>query len=59
MEKVYKNISQSIAEFYLTHKPVFTENADTAKVPIVYDASTRVVNQLISLNEYIGPGPNL
>ena len=44
VEKVDKKIPPNIPEFYLPHKPVVRENAESTKVRIVYDASARVDN---------------
>ena len=59
VEKVDKKMPPNIPEFYLPHKPVVRENAESTKVRIVYDASARADNQSKSLNEYLEPGPNL
>ena len=58
-EKVDENIPPNVPEFYLPHKPVIQENAESTKVHIVYDASARADNQSKSLNDYLEPGPNL
>ena len=59
VEKADRNIPPNIPEFYLPHKRVVRENAESTKVRIVYDASTRADKQSKSLNEYLEPGPNL
>ena len=59
VEKVDRNIPPNIPKFYLRHKPVVRENAESKKVRIVYDASARADNQSKSLNGYLEPGPNL
>ena len=59
VEKVDRNIPPNIPEFYLPHKPVVREYAESTKRRIVYDASARADNQSKSLNEYLEPGPNL
>ena len=59
VERVEKNIPQNIPEFYLPHKPVVRENAESTKVHTVDDASARADNQSKPLNEYLEPGPNL
>ena len=59
VEKVDRNIPPDIPEFYLPHKPAVSENAESTKVRIVYDAYARADNQSKSLNEYLKPGPHL
>ena len=41
--------------YYIPHKPVVRETAETTKVRIVYDASTKAR----SLNQCLNPGPPL
>ena len=53
VEKVDKNIPPDIPEFYLPHKSVVRENAESIKVRIIYDASARADNKSKSLNEYL------
>ena len=45
--------------YYIPHKPVVRETAETTKVRIVYDASTKANNEAPSLNQYLNPGPPL
>ena len=45
LEEVDKRIPPTTPKFYLPHKPVVRENAESTKVRIVYDASARVDNQ--------------
>ena len=59
IEKVDENIPPNVPEFYLPHKPVIRENAESTKVRIVYDASASADNQSKPLNHYLEPGPNL
>ena len=59
VEKVDRNTPPNIPEFYLPHKPVARENAESTKIRIVYDAYARADNQSKPLNEYLEPGPNL
>ena len=59
VEEVDKSIPPNIPEFYLPHKPVFRENAETTNMLIVFDASPRADNQSKSLNEHLEPGQNL
>ena len=46
-------------EFYIPHKPVVRESAETTKLRVVYDASTRAHSGAPSLNECLNPGPPL
>ena len=46
-------------EFYIPHKPVVRESAETTKLRVVYDASTCVHSGAPSLNECLNPGPPL
>ena len=46
-------------EFYLPHKPVVRESAESTKLRIVYDASARGRENSPSLNECLNPGPPL
>ena len=46
-------------EFYLPHKPVLKESAESTKLRIVYDASARPDGTSPSLNEYLETGPPL
>ncbi|XP_046841821.1 uncharacterized protein LOC124435934 [Xenia sp. Carnegie-2017] len=46
-------------EFYIPHKPVVRERAETTKVRIVYDASAKANNEAPSLNQCLNPGPPL
>ena len=46
-------------KFYIPHKPVVTESADSTKVRVVYDASARTYGQAPSLNECLENGPPL
>ena len=44
-------------EFYIPHKPVVRESAETTKLRVVYDASARAHSGAPSLNECLNPGP--
>ena len=44
-------------EFYILHKPVLREAAESIKLRIVYDASARPNSQSPSLNECLETGP--
>ena len=46
-------------EFYIPHKPVIREAAESTKLRIVYDASARAHSSAPSLNECLNPGPPL
>ncbi len=46
-------------EFYIPHKPVVRESAESTKLRIVYDASARASDSSPSLNECLNPGPPL
>ena len=46
-------------EFYIPHKPVVRESAETTKTRIVYDASARANPKVPSLNDCLETGPPL
>ena len=46
-------------EFYIPHKPVVRESAETTKIRIVYDASVRADPKVPSLNDCLETGPPL
>ena len=46
-------------EFYIPHRAVVRENAETTKLRVVYDASARASDDAPSLNECLHPGPPL
>ena len=46
-------------EFYILHKPVARESAESTKVKVVYDASARAYGQVPPLNECLENGPPL
>ena len=48
-----------IREFYIPHKPVVRESAETTKLRVVYDVSARTHSGAPSLNECLNPGPPL
>lgn len=45
--------------FYLAHRPVIGESAETAKIGIEYEASANECQTSTSLNEYVETGPLL
>ena len=49
--------SQKGKEFYLPHRPVIQEPAETIKIRIVYDASAKPNKDSVSLNECLKTGP--
>ena len=46
-------------EFYIPHKPVVKQTAESTKLRIVYDASAKESNAQPSLNDCLNPGPSL
>lgn len=46
-------------EYYIPHKPVVREEAETTKIRIVYDASAKAHPEAASLNDCLNPGPPL
>ena len=46
-------------EYYIPHKPVIRESAESTKMRIVYDASAKSACSSPSLNEYLETGPEL
>ena len=46
-------------EFYLPHRPVVRESAESTKVRIVYDASAKANDDSLSLNDCLETGPTL
>ena len=46
-------------EFYIPHKAVIRESAESTKLRIVYDASARAHSAAPSLNDCLNPGPPL
>ena len=46
-------------EFYIPHKAVVRENAESTKIRIVYDASARANTSVPSINECLEIGPPL
>ena len=46
-------------EFYIPHKAVVRDTAETTKLRVVYDASARAYSGAPSLNECLNPGPPL
>ena len=46
-------------EFYMPHRAVIKETAETAKMRVVYDCSARGAKEAPSLNDCLEPGPAL
>ena len=46
-------------EFYISHKKVAKQDAESTKLRIVYDASAKESNTQPSLNDCLNPGPTL
>ncbi|XP_028407544.1 uncharacterized protein LOC114530162 [Dendronephthya gigantea] len=46
-------------EFYIPHKPVIRESAESTKLRVVYDASARAYADAPSLNDCLNAGPPL
>ena len=46
-------------EFYIPHKPVIRESAESTKLRIVFDASARSNEKSPSLNDCLETGPSL
>ena len=51
--------SEKGKEFYLSHRPVIRESAETTKIRIVYDVSAKPNKDSVSLNECLETGPPL
>lgn len=60
-EGIVERTQESVQEreFYIPHKPVVREAAESTKLRIVYDASARASDNSTSLNECLNPGPPL
>jgi len=64
-DQIQENIVESAPEqpngreFYIPHKPVIRENADSTKLRIVYDASAKERAEVPSLNDCLHAGPSL
>ena len=59
VEKVDGKSQYQNNEYYIPHKAVVTEAAETTKVRIVYDASAKSNSKNLSLNECLETGPPL
>ena len=53
------SISQSQKEFYIPHKSMIRNSAESKKMQIVYDASARATPHSMPLNDCLHPGPAL
>ena len=58
VEKASENQSENPKEFFLPHRPVIRQNAESTKLRIVYDASAKSESGY-SLNDYLEKGQSL
>ena len=58
IEQVPENPSGNIVH-YVPHQPVIRENAETTKMHIVYDCSSKTNDKVPSLNDCLETGPSL
>ena len=58
IEKVLENQSENPKEFFLPHRPVIRQNAESTKLRVVYDASAKS-EPGYSLNDCLEKGPSL
>ena len=58
IEKVSENQRKNPKEFFLPHRPVIRQNAESAKLRVVYDASAKSGSGY-SLNDLLEKGPSL
>ena len=56
--KVSENQSENPEEFFLPHRPVIRQNAESTKLRVVYDASAKSKSGY-SLNDCLEKGPSL
>ena len=54
-----EDIQNSEKIFYMPHRPVIRESAESTKLRIVYDASAKANNSTVSLNDCLETGPPL
>jgi hypothetical protein len=59
VEKVTPSSVLANNEFYIPHKPVVRETAESSKVRVVYDASAKAYEEAPSLNDCLETGPPL
>ena len=48
--EIAPEIADKNKEFYLTHKPVYREDAETTKVRVIYNASAKATKDSLSLS---------
>ena len=58
IEKVSENQSENPKEFFLPHRPVIRQNAESTKLRVVYDTSAKSGSGY-SLNDCLEKGPSL
>ena len=58
IEQVPENPSGNIVH-YVPHQPVIRENAETTKMRIVYDCSSKTNDKVLSINDCLETGPSL
>ena len=59
VERVDDTSKTNNKEFYLPHKAVIRETAETTKLRVVFDASAKADNAVPSLNDCLETGPSL
>ena len=58
VERVSENENSTGISHYIPHSGVLKEDRKTTKLRVVYEASSKVAEEL-SLNECLNPGPNV
>ena len=59
VERITEEVNFDQQEFYLPHKAVISENAESTKLRIVYDASAKENSRSFLLNDCLQTGPAL